>query len=213
MNIGIIGATGWIGSALMQEAQRRQLPVTALVRDPAKITGELVGRVTTRVIDLEQGIDPQVFEGIDLVIAAVGGRASGQHQLVPQSAKALLELLPNTQVKRLLWVGGAGSLELAHGHTLVQSPGFPPEYKDEALAQGEALEVFRVSDSAVNWTFVSPAAEIYPGASEGPYRIGGDKFFTDEEGRSRISVADYAKAMLDLVDTDDYARQRISVAY
>ncbi|QYJ94598.1 NAD(P)-dependent oxidoreductase [Shewanella spartinae] len=213
MNIAIIGATGWIGSTLMQEALSRQLPVTALVRDPSKLSGELAGQVTARVVDLEQGIDPQVFEGIDLAIASVGGRASGQHQLVPQSAKALLELLPKTQVKRLLWVGGAGSLELAPGQTLVQSPGFPPEYRDEALAQGEALEVFRASDSPLNWTFVSPAAEIYPGASEGPYRIGGDKFFTDEEGRSRISVADYAKAMLDLIDSDDYARQRISVAY
>ncbi|QYJ98450.1 NAD(P)-dependent oxidoreductase [Shewanella alkalitolerans] len=213
MNIAIIGATGWIGSTLMQEALSRQLPVTALVRDPAKLSGELAGQVTARVVDLEQGIDPQVFEGIDLVIASVGGRASGQHQLVPQSAKALLELLPKTQVKRLLWVGGAGSLELAPGQTLVQSPGFPPEYRDEALAQGEALEVFRESDSPLNWTFVSPAAEIYPGASEGAYRIGGDRFFTDEEGRSRISVADYAKAMLDLIDSDDYARQRISVAY
>ncbi len=213
MNIAIIGATGWIGSTLMQEALSRQLPVTALVRDPAKLTGELAGQVTVRVVDLEQGIDPQVFEGIDLVIASVGGRVSGQHQLVPQSAKALLELLPKTQVKRLLWVGGAGSLELAPGQTLVQSPGFPSEYRDEALAQGEALEVFRASNSPLNWTFVSPAAEIYPGASEGAYRIGGDKFFTDEEGRSRISVADYAKAMLDLIDSDDYARQRISVAY
>ncbi|MCG9723379.1 NAD(P)H-binding protein [Shewanella sp. Isolate7] len=209
MNIAIIGATGWIGSTLMQEAQRRQLSVTALVRDPAKLTGE----TEARALDLEQAIDPQVFEGIDLVIAAVGGRASGQHQLVPSSAKALLEVLPKTQVKRLLWVGGAGSLELAPGVTLVQSPDFPPEYKDEALAQGEALKVFRESDSAVNWTFVSPAAEIYPGDSEAAYRIGGDRFFTDDAGRSRISVTDYAKAMLDLIASDDYGRQRISVAY
>lgn len=209
MNIAIIGATGWIGSAIMQEALSRELRVTPLVRDPAKLNET----VQARQLDLSETITPEHFNDIDLVIAAIGGRANGQHELVPKSAQALLELLPKTQVKRLLWVGGAGSLELAPGQMLVQSPDFPPEYKDEALAQGEALKVFRESDSPLNWTFVSPAAEIYPGDSEGTYRIGGDQFFTDEQGRSRISVADYAKAMVDLVGTDNYARQRISVAY
>ncbi len=209
MNIAIIGATGWIGSAIMQEALSRELRVTPLVRDPAKLNET----VQARQLDLSETITPEHFNDIDLVIAAIGGRANGQHELVPKSAQALLELLPKTQVKRLLWVGGAGSLELAPGQMLVQSPDFPPEYKDEALAQGEALKVFRESDSPLNWTFVSPAAEIYPGDSEGTYRIGGDQFFTDEQGRSRISVADYAKAMVDLVSTDNYARQRISVAY
>lgn len=209
MNIAIIGATGWIGSAIMQEALSRELRVTPLVRDPAKLNET----VQARQLDLSETLTPEHFNDIDLVIAAIGGRANGQHELVPTSAQALLELLPKTQVKRLLWVGGAGSLELAPGQMLVQSPDFPPEYKDEALAQGEALKVFRESDSPLNWTFVSPAAEIYPGDSEGTYRIGGDQFFTDEQGRSRISVADYAKAMVDLVGTDNYARQRISVAY
>ncbi len=209
MNIAIIGATGWIGSAIMQEALSRELRITPLVRDPAKLNET----VQARQLDLSETITPEHFNDIDLVIAAIGGRANGQHELVPKSAQALLELLPKTQVKRLLWVGGAGSLELAPGQMLVQSPDFPPEYKDEALAQGEALKVFRESDSPLNWTFVSPAAEIYPGDSEGTYRIGGDQFFTDEQGRSRISVADYAKAMVDLVSTDNYARQRISVAY
>ncbi|MCL1040337.1 NAD(P)-dependent oxidoreductase [Shewanella marisflavi] len=209
MNIAIIGATGWIGSAIMQEALSRELRVTPLVRDPAKLNET----VQARQLDLSETITPEHFNDIDLVIAAIGGRANGQHELVPKSAQALLELLPKTQVKRLLWVGGAGSLELAPGQMLVQSPDFHPEYKDEALAQGEALKVFRESDSPLNWTFVSPAAEIYPGDSEGTYRIGGDQFFTDEQGRSRISVADYAKAMVDLVGTDNHARQRISVAY
>lgn len=209
MNIAIIGATGWIGSAIMHEALSRELRVTPLVRDPAKLNET----VQARQLDLSETLTPEHFNDIDLVIAAIGGRANGQHELVPKSAQALLELLPKTQVQRLLWVGGAGSLELAPGQMLVQSPDFPPEYKDEALAQGEALKVFRESDSPLNWTFVSPAAEIYPGDSEGTYRIGGDQFFTDEQGRSRISVADYAKAMVDLVGTDNYARQRISVAY
>ena len=75
------------------------------------------------------------------------------------------------------------------------------------------MQVFRAAQTAINWTFVSPAAEIYPGESEGPYRLGGDSFFTDANGRSRISVTDYAKAMLDEAEQGTHANQRISVAY
>jgi hypothetical protein len=110
-------------------------------------------------------------------------------------------------------VGGAGSLEVAPDVTLVSSPDFPAEYKAEAIAQGEALDVFRASTAATAWTFVSPAAVIYPGESEGPYRVGGDSFFTDANGESKISVTDYAKAMLDEAQSASHLNQRISIAY
>ncbi|EJN6830092.1 NAD(P)H-binding protein, partial [Vibrio cidicii] len=121
--------------------------------------------------------------------------------------------LPNAGVKRLLWVGGAGSLEVAPGVQLVTVPDFPAEYKDEALAQSQALQVFRNSDSPLNWTFVSPAAEIFPGEKVGQFRVGGDQLLTDTQGHSKISVADFASAMLDELETAKHAKQRISVAY
>jgi hypothetical protein len=132
---------------------------------------------------------------------------------VASTVQHLLDVLPNANVPRLLWVGGAGSLEVAPGVALVSSPDFPAAYKDEALAQGEALQVFRAAQTAINWTFVSPAAEIYPGESESPYRLGGDSFFTDANGQSRISVTDYAKAMVDEAEKGAHPNQRISVAY
>lgn len=210
MKIAILGATGWIGGAILKEALSRGHQVTALVRDPSKLSAT---DVAVHAVDLEQPLVAQTFAGVDVVIAAVGGRAQQNHDLVASTVQHLLDVLPNAKVPRLLWVGGAGSLEVAPGVTLVSSPDFPAAYKDEALAQGEALQVFRAAQTAINWTFVSPAAEIYHGESEGPYRLGGDSFFTDANGRSRISVTDYAKAMLDEAEQGTHANQRISVAY
>ncbi|MGE6381194.1 NAD(P)-dependent oxidoreductase [Shewanella baltica] len=210
MKIAILGATGWIGGAILKEALSRGHQVTALVRDPSKLSAT---DVAVHAVDLEQPLVAQPFAGVDVVIASVGGRAQQNHGLVASTVQHLLDVLPNAKVPRLLWVGGAGSLEVATGVTLVSSPDFPAAYKDEALAQGEALQVFRAAQTAINWTFVSPAAEIYPGESEGPYRLGGDSFFTDANGRSRISVTDYAKAMLDEAEQGTHANQRISVAY
>ncbi|MCS6158695.1 NAD(P)-dependent oxidoreductase [Shewanella baltica] len=210
MKIAILGATGWIGGAILKEALSRGHQVTALVRDPSKLS---VTDVAVHAVDLEQPLVAQTFAGVDVVIASVGGRAQQNHGLVASTVQHLLDVLPNAKVPRLLWVGGAGSLEVAPGVTLVSSPDFPAAYKDEALAQGEALQVFRAAQTAINWTFVSPAAEIYPGESEGPYRLCGDSFFTDANGRSRISVTDYAKAMLDEAEQGTHANQRISVAY
>ncbi|ASF15726.1 NAD(P)-dependent oxidoreductase [Shewanella xiamenensis] len=210
MKIAVLGASGWIGGTILNEALSRGHDVVALVRDPSKL-GETAAEV--RSVDLTQPLTAETFAGVDVLIASVGGRAEQNHGLVAKTVNNLLAVLPQAKVPRLLWVGGAGSLEVAPGVTLVSSPDFPPAYKDEALAQGEALKAFRAANTTVNWTFVSPAAEIYPGASEGSYRLGGDSFFTDANGRSRISVSDYAKAMLDEAEKAAHPNQRISVAY
>lgn len=110
-------------------------------------------------------------------------------------------------------MGGAGSLEVAPGVTLLSLPQFPEAYKAEATAQGEALALFRASNSVLNWTFISPAAEIYPGARSGQYRIGGNSLLSDSDGNSRISVQDYAVAMIDEAEKGAYPQQRIGVAY
>lgn len=209
MNITILGATGWIGSHIMAQAKANGHNVTAVVRDVAKVTDG----TAVKEFDLQSDNDiGEVLTNADVVIASIGGRAAGDHELVALTAERLLAALSGTNT-RLLWVGGAGSLEVSPGVTLVSSPDFPAEYKDEALAQGEALKVFRSTNTSTQWTFVSPAAVIYPGASEGAYRIGGDDFFTNEQGESKISVTDYAIAMLDEVQHAAHINQRISVAY
>ncbi|MFO4721059.1 NAD(P)-dependent oxidoreductase [Vibrio cholerae] len=212
MKVAILGASGWIGSHLAAEAKMRGHEVVAVVRDPAKVTLKGVAVQQLDILNLESSLK-SVLEGVDAVIASIGGRAAGNHEMVAKTAQRLLNELPQAGVARLLWVGGAGSLEVAPGVKLVTVPGFPEEYKGEALAQGEALEVFRASNSDVNWTFVSPAAEIFPGDKQGQYRVGGDQLQTDSEGNSRISVADYAVALIDELEYAEHPHQRIGVAY
>ncbi|GAA80891.1 NAD(P)-dependent oxidoreductase [Pseudoalteromonas sp. BSi20495] len=210
MKVAVLGATGWIGSTIVQQATKRGLEVVSIVRDAAKITDNTTA---VRVFDLQsQDNIASVLKGIDVLIASVGGRVVGNHELVAQTAERLLTALNGTST-RLIWVGGAGSLEVAPGVTLVSTPEFPADYKDEALAQGEALNVFKTTTSSASWTFVSPAAVIYPGESEGPYRIGGDQFFTNEAGESKVSVTDYAIALVDEAQKAAHLNQRISVAY
>ena len=209
MKIAVLGATGWIGSTIVQQATKRGLEVISIVRDAAKVTDNKV----VRVFDLQsQDSIASVLEGVDVVIASVGGRASGNHELVAQTAERLLSALNNTNT-RLLWVGGAGSLEVAPGVTLVSTPEFPDEYKAESLAQGEALKVFKTTTSSASWTFVSPAAIIYPGDNEGDYRVGSNTFFTNDAGESKVSVTDYATAMVDEAQKAVYVNQHISIAY
>ncbi|MCT7360335.1 NAD(P)-dependent oxidoreductase [Thalassolituus pacificus] len=213
MKIAIIGATGWIGSTLVAEAQSRGHDVIAIARNSSKIAATGVDK---RSLDLTTGDSASIaaaVAGADLVIASIGGRAAGNHEIVAASAQRLLNELPAAGVNRLLWVGGAGSLEVAPGVTLLSLPEFPEAYKGEATAQGEALAVFRNSDSAVNWTFISPAAEIFPGERSGHYRTGGDSLVSDSEGKSRISVQDYAVAMIDEAENNAHPKQRMGVAY
>lgn len=211
MKVAVLGASGWIGSQIVEEAVTRGHRVIALVRNPSAIERQ---DVEVRQLDVLAEQDfAQALQGVDTVIASIGGRAAGNHDMVERSAAKLLEQLPNVGVKRLLWVGGAGSLEVAPGVQLVTVPDFPAEYKDEALAQSQALQVFRNSNSPLNWTFVSPAAEIFPGEKVGQFRVGGDQLLTDAQGHSKISVADFASAMLDELETAKHAKQRISVAY
>jgi len=109
-------------------------------------------------------------------------------------------------------VGGAGSLEVAPGVRLVDAPGFPELHKAEALAQGEALAVFRgVSD--LEWSFLSPAAVIAPGERTGAFRLGGDQLLADADDNSHISAEDYAIALIDEAEEPKHTGRRFTVAY
>ncbi|NOH98292.1 NAD(P)-dependent oxidoreductase [Vibrio sp. 99-70-13A1] len=212
MKIAVLGASGWIGSHIAQEAQSRGHEVVAVVRDPSRVE---LDNVEVRQLDLLSDVTnlSDVLFGVDAVIASIGGRAMGNHDIVNNTAKKLLASLPSLNIHRLLWVGGAGSLEVAPNIALVTVPDFPADYKNEALAQGEALETFKQSSNELNWTFISPAAEIFPGDKLSTYRTGGDQLLTDDAGNSRISVSDYAIAMIDELEAGQYPRQRIGVAY
>jgi len=210
MKVAVLGASGWVGSHVLAELQQRQLETVGLVRQP---TDSIKGEV--RVLDvMDASVDYEtLLADVDIVISAVAARAENNHEIFAETANRLLAVLPSTQVKRLIWVGGAGSLEVAPGVPLVSVPDFPEEYKDEALGQSQALEVFRAFTGELEWTFVSPAAELVPGEKQSQYRTTTDQLLSDAEGRSWISVADFAYALVDEVVEGKYLNQRIGFAY
>ena len=128
-------------------------------------------------------------------------------------ARALIAGLRGADVRRVLYVGGAGSLEVAPGQALMDQPGFPEAYKAEAAEGRDALAVWRTEAEGLDWTFLSPAAEIAPGERTGHYRATGDQFLADAHGRSRISFEDYAVAVLDELEHPQHVGRRFGVAY
>ena len=213
MKLVLFGATGHIGGAILDEALARGHDVTAVVRDASRVT-QHHPQLHIVVGDVAQPATwAAAAKGADAVIASLSARRSGQPDEVPAAAKTLLESLSAAKVKRLLWVGGAGSLEVAPGLRVIDDPHFPAAWKPEAEAQAKALDIFRASNTDIDWTYVSPAALIEDGSRTGQYRVGGDTLLTDANGVSRITVPDYANALLDRLDKHDALRQRITVAY
>lgn len=213
MKIALFGATGHLGRGILEEALSRDDEVIAIVRDPTRLT-----RHTTKLKIVTGDVSHpgswlDAVRGADAVVASLSARGDGHHDSVPSYARGLLNNLPKTGVKRLLWVGGAGSLETAPGVRVIDDPNFPVAWKAEAEAQDKALQVFRSSDADVDWTYISPAALLEDGKRSGSYRIGTDQLLVDADGSSRITVADYAVAVLDRIEQHDALRQRITVAY
>jgi len=211
MKLAIYGAAGMIGKAITAEALKRGHRVTALVRTPGKLPPN--PQLTEKKADAAD--EPQVAEmvaGHDAVICAISPRNEAGPALLSKAAHALIAGLKKAGVKRLLIVGGAGSLEIGDGKVLLDSPHFPPEYKVEALAGAEALAVYR-AERGLDWTFISPPAVIAPGQRTGKFRVGGDQLLSDAKGESKISVEDYAVAMLDELEKGAHLQKRITVAY
>jgi putative NADH-flavin reductase len=201
--IAIIGATGRAGSQLLEEALRRGHSVTAIARDTSKI-GPRAGVVSQNVDALDSAALQAAVAGHDVVISAA------HFSTLP--ASAVTGPVKKAGVNRLLVVGGAGSLLLPDGTRVIDSKGFPAEYKAEAGAGAEFLENLR-QEQDLDWTFLSPSAEFVEGERTGKFRIGKDALLVSSEGRSWITFADYAIAMFDEVDAPKHIRQRFTVGY
>ena len=201
--IAIIGATGRAGSQLLEEALRRGHSVTAIARDTSKI-GAHAGVVSKNVDVLDAAALQDAVAGHDVVISAA------HFATVP--ASALIGPVKQAGVKRLLVVGGAGSLLLPDGTRVIDSAGFPAEYKAEASAGAAFLEALR-QEKELDWTFLSPSALFVEGERTGKFRIGKDDLLVSADGQSSITFADYAIALIDEVETPEHSRQRFTVGY
>jgi len=201
--IAIIGATGRAGSQLLEEALRRGHSVTAIARDTSKI-GARAGVVSKNVDVLDSAALQAAVAGHDVVISAA------HFATVP--ASAVVGPVKQAGVKRLLVVGGAGSLLLPDDTRVIDSAGFPAEYKAEASAGAAFLDALR-QERELDWTFLSPSAEFVEGERTGSFRVGKDHLLVSAEGRSWITFADYAIALIDEVETPKHSRQRFTVGY
>jgi len=203
MNIALIGASGNVGSKILSELLSRGHEVTGIIRHPEKLPAQAGLTPKRGEVNDEAGL-VQLLAGHDAVISAVKFQSTDPRSLIGAVKRA--------GVKRLLVVGGAGSLEASPGVQLVDTPGFPEAYKSEALAGRDFLNILR-NEQELDWTFLSPSAEFVPGERTGKFRLGAEHLLVSATGESRISMEDYAIAMVDELEKPQHSRQRFTVGY
>ncbi|ODA97264.1 3-beta hydroxysteroid dehydrogenase [Mesorhizobium sp. SEMIA 3007] len=200
--VALIGASGAVGSRLLKELSDRGHTVTGIARHPEKIAA--LPRVTARKGDVfdKEGL-ARLIQGHDVVISAV--------HFVDSDPDTLIAAVRASGVKRYLIVGGAGSLEVAPGKRLVDTPEFPAIYKAEAQKGADFLDKLKTVGD-LDWTFLSPSAMFVPGERTGKYRLGKDTLLASDKGSS-ISFEDYAIVMVDEIEKPAHIRQRFTVGY
>lgn len=210
MKLTIIGASGWLGGTIAREAIARGHDVTAVSRDAARLASIEGARGVVADLDDPDSV-VSAIQGSDVVVAAVTDRSTDDRSRIPATAGTLLEVLPRAGVRRLAYVGGGGSLEIAPGVRAVDDPGFPEQYRNEALAQAEALAILQASDG-VEWTYMSPPPHhLVPGDKTGSYRTAaGDSPVTNDNGEAKITSGDFAAAFVDEIEQNRYAGQRFT---
>jgi putative NADH-flavin reductase len=208
MNVVLFGGSGMIGSRVLAELLRRGHSVTAVARNPEKINAAGAKAVKGDVTDAASVA--AAAQGANAVVSAYAPPQSAVETLIP-ATHALLAGLNQAGVKRLIVVGGAGSLEVAPGLQLVDAPNFPAEWKAIALAHRDVLPILKASD--LQWSYLSPAAFIQPGERTGKFRLGTTSLVTDVKGQSRISAEDYAIVLVDELEKSQHIRQQFTAAY
>jgi putative NADH-flavin reductase len=213
MKIALIGATGYVGSHVLDEALTRGHQVTGVVRHPERLASRPGLTATKGDVFDEDGL-ARLLAGHEAVISgfAPDKNAPDVYASTVSGAKAIIAATKRAGVARLLVVGGAGSLEVAPGLQVVEQPDFPPEWKAGSLGTRQFLYLLQ-EEPELDWTFLSPANELVPGERTGVFRLGGDQLLTDADGKSRISLQDYAVAIIDELERPQHSRRRFSVAY
>ena len=213
MKIAIFGATGRIGSRIVNEALSRGHDVTAVMRHVEDYTLEKPHlKVAKGDLFNSQDVESAVFDH-DAVVSAFNYKEGvNPPSTIAEVAIPLLNGLKQAGVKRLLVAGGAGSLKNTNGEQLVDLPDFPAAFKEASLAQREALKIYQ-NEKDIGWTYLSPAAEIAPGERTGKFRTGKDEVIVDANGKSLISMEDYAVAVIDELENPMHIRERFTVGY
>ncbi|MBO1268257.1 NAD(P)-dependent oxidoreductase [Arthrobacter cavernae] len=200
MKIAVYGATGMVGSQIVNESLTRGHQVTAISRKGA----EVAGTVSVAADQADGQTFALIAKGHDAVVLATGpSRTGGDHA---EWLAAMETAFSNAEGTRLMIVGGAGTL-MIDGVRLLDSPGFPEAYKAEATTAALALAAVKEAPESLDWTVLAPSPMIQPGERTGSYSVA-----KDSPAGSSISTQDYAVAMLDEIETPAHRRARFTAA-
>jgi hypothetical protein len=213
MKVVLLGATGFVGSALLGEALSRELEVTAIARHPEKLASQ-EGLVAKAGDVYDPGLLATLIEGHAALISAFnpGWKNPSLYDDQVRGTASIIKAVKTAGIKRILWVGGASGLEVKPGVRMLDGPGLPDWVRPGALATFNALEQLR-KEPELEWTYLAPSADLFPGERTGKFRLGTDQLLVDANGQSRISVQDYAVAMLDELEKPQHIHQRFTVGY
>ena len=213
MKVALLGATGFVGSALLKEALDRGHIVTAIVRHPEKL--EKREGLTAKAGDVYDTTSlAKLIQGNDAIISAFnpGWKNPNLYDDQVRGTASIIAAIKKAGIKRVLWVGGAGGLEVKPGVRVVDSPDLPSWVRPGSLATINAMDQLR-KEPDLEWSYLSPSAELKPGQRTRKFRLGNDQLLVDASGKSEISIQDYAAAMVDELERPAHVRRRFTVGY
>lgn len=214
-NVVLIGASGFVGTAILSELLNRGNKVTAIVRNPDKISisNSNLSVVKADVSDAES--IAKVSEGKDAIISAYnpGWTNPNIYEDTLKNYPLILQAAKLSGVKRLLIVGGAGTLFCAPGLRVVDSGAIPDSIMGGVKSLGEFYLNTLMNEHDIDWVFFSPAGTLEPGERTGKFRLGKDDLIVDADGKSHISVEDYAIAMVDELEKPVHHQERFTIGY
>lgn len=217
-NVVLIGASGFVGNAILNELLERGHQVTAVVRNAQKITRKH-DRLSVVEMDVEETVKLKaVCEGKEAVISAYnpGWNNPNIYEDTLRVYPKILEAVKASGVKRLLIVGGAGSLFVKPGVRLVDTGTLPEAWLPGVKSMAKFYLETLTKEIDIDWVFFSPAANLgnlKPGIRSGKFRLGKDDLIVDEKGESFISVEDYAMAMVDELEQENHHQERFTIGY
>lgn len=213
MKVAIIGATGFVGRRVVDEALARGIQVTAIARQNKELPEHANLTVALGDVADTAWLAGQL-RGQDAVISTYnpGWGEDNLYEKTARGAQQILTAVEQAGVKRLLVVGGAGSLEVAPGVELVDTPQFPENIRPGAQAVRDLRNKLR-NESALDWTYLSPAALLEPGKRTGQFRLGTTQLLMNGEAPASISVEDLAVAIVDEIEKPQFIRAQFTAAY